>query len=103
MKLPNEHFNKLTPAEDERLALLIEECGEVIQIAAKILRHGYSSVNPLLPEEDQVQNRNALEKELGHVMNAIYFLADSGDVHYVMVDEERRKKARSIAKWLHHQ
>ena len=36
------HFNKLTPAQAERLAILIEECGEVIQAATKILRHGYT-------------------------------------------------------------
>lgn len=34
-------FNGLSPAEVERLALLAEECGEVIQTVGKILRHGY--------------------------------------------------------------
>lgn len=38
-----EHFNGLTPAEAERLAMLSEECGEVIQVIGKILRHGYDS------------------------------------------------------------
>lgn len=28
-----EHFNKLTPAEDERLAMLAEECAEVKKIS----------------------------------------------------------------------
>ena len=41
-----EHFNKLTPAEDERLAMLAEECAEVIQIVSKIQRHGYDSWHP---------------------------------------------------------
>lgn len=41
-----EHFNGLTPAEAERLAMLSEECGEVIQIIGKILRHGYDSYHP---------------------------------------------------------
>ena len=41
-----EHFNKLTPAEAERLAMLAEECGEVVQIVGKILRHGYDSQHP---------------------------------------------------------
>ena len=35
-----EHFNGLTPAEDERLAMLAEECAEVIKIVSKIQRHG---------------------------------------------------------------
>jgi hypothetical protein len=33
-----ENFNKLTPAETERLAWLIEECGEVVKAGSKILR-----------------------------------------------------------------
>lgn len=31
-----EHFNGLTPAEDERLAMLAEECAEVIKIGRKL-------------------------------------------------------------------
>lgn len=42
----SEHFNRLTPAQAERLAMLAEECGEVIQIVGKILRHGYDSTHP---------------------------------------------------------
>ena len=30
--------NNLTPAEEERLALLSEECGEVIQAIGKVLK-----------------------------------------------------------------
>src|SRR5579872_899269 len=37
---------RLTPAQIERLALLAEECGEVMQAVSKILRHGYESRNP---------------------------------------------------------
>ena len=36
-----EHFNGLTPAEAKRLALLAEECGEVLQAIGKVLRHGF--------------------------------------------------------------
>lgn len=42
----SEHFNGLAPAEAERLAMLAEECAEVIQIVGKILRHGYNSCHP---------------------------------------------------------
>lgn len=56
-----EHFNKLTPAQAERLAMLIEECGEVIQIAGKVLRHGYDSYHP---DNPAVSNRELLGREL---------------------------------------
>ena len=51
----------LTPAEAERLAMLAEECAEVIQIVGKILRHGYDSYHPADPE---TTNRDLLAKEL---------------------------------------
>lgn len=56
-----DHFNKLTPAQSERLAMLAEECGEVIQIVGKILRHGYDNFHPDRPS---VTNRELLGREL---------------------------------------
>ena len=56
-----EHFNKLTPAEAERLAMLAEECGEVIQMIGKIMRHGYDSYHPADPT---ITNRTLLGREL---------------------------------------
>lgn len=61
------HFNQLTPAQAERLAMLAEECGEVIQVVGKILRHGYDSYHPVNP---RVSNRSLLVKELRDV-NAV--------------------------------
>lgn len=48
-------FNRLTPAEAERLALLAEECGEAIQAIGKILRHGYESNHPEFTETNRTQ------------------------------------------------
>ncbi len=62
-----DHFNGLTPAQAERLAMLAEECGEVIQMVGKILRHGYDSYHPVNP---RVSNRDLLAKELRDV-NAV--------------------------------
>jgi len=56
-----DHFNQLTPAEAERLAMLAEECAEVIQVVGKILRHGYESYHPETPD---ITNRELLGKEL---------------------------------------
>ncbi|MGR3524882.1 MAG: hypothetical protein ACU0CT_02645 [Paracoccaceae bacterium] len=59
------HFNNLTPAEAERLAMLAEECAEVIQVVGKILRHGYDSYHPANPA---VSNRDLLAKEATEVV-----------------------------------
>jgi NTP pyrophosphatase (non-canonical NTP hydrolase) len=53
----------LSDAERERLAILAEECGEVIQIIGKVLRHGYESRHP----NGGPTNRELLESELAHV------------------------------------
>jgi len=94
------HFNQLTPAEAERLALLAEECGEVIQVIGKILRHGWDSRNPLLL--DSLTNRQSLEKELGHLSVALalmYEANDSGSLARMIAHDE---KLLTINQWLHH-
>ena len=98
-----EHFNKLTPAEDERLALLIEECAEVIQAAAKIQRHGYGSVNPMVISDVKETNRAFLEKEIGHVQHALFRLVKAGDVKADNIVREEVRKLKNIEQWLHHQ
>lgn len=59
---PDKHFNGLTPAEQERLVMLAEECGEVIQAVTKVLRHGYESCNPFTQGVET--NREHLLREI---------------------------------------
>ena len=72
------HYNKLTPAQAERLAMLAEECGEVIQIVGKILRQGYEGYHP----DDMLRttNRRLLRNELTDVLAVADELVDSGDI-----------------------
>jgi len=93
------HFNKLTPSQAERLALLIEECGEVIQAASKVLRHGYESVNPALTNSPT--NRQSLEKELGQLMFAADLIVEH-DLSPAAVAKAAKAKRESIRQWLHH-
>lgn len=95
-----EHFNKLTPPELERLAILVEEAAEVQQIAMKIMRHGYESAHPDNPDET---NRELLEKEVGHLQNSILFMMDGNDIDKENVSRFRTKKKKSIQQYLHHQ
>lgn len=99
--LPSEkHFNGLTPMEAELLAILSEECGEVVQIVGKILRHGLSSYHPSKP--DGLDNRRMLEKELGDVRAATALLNE----HYVLNEDairrHRDEKMRLLPRYLHH-
>ena len=94
------HFNELTPAEAERLALLLEEMGEAVQIIGKILRHGYESYHPDAPS---VPNRALLEKELGDVLAAIDMVVTADDVNPEQIEGHRLNKHHKVGKYLHHQ
>ncbi len=92
------HFNDLTPAEAERLAYLIEECAEVQQIACKVLRHGYNSLNPDRREDGP--NRAQLSRELVDLAGAIARMIDSEDVGPSVLKEADPKKGQ---RYMHHQ
>lgn len=94
-----EAFNKLTPAQTERLALLAEECGEVVQIIGKILRHGYHSCHP---NNLNCPNSDLLHKELGDVQAAISIMEEKGDLNYILLSEFKSGKLEGVKQWLHH-
>lgn len=95
------HFNSLSPAEHERLALLLEEMGEATQAIGKILRHGYKSFSPF--DKTETTNRSMLEKEIGDVMAALDLLYAAKDLFASNTEEARRKKHISVRRYLHHQ
>ena len=70
------HFNGLSPAEGERLAMLIKECGEIIQAAGKVLRHGYESHQG----DGGPSNRLSLCREIEDVQAVIAAMDWAGDV-----------------------
>jgi len=94
-------FNDLTPAEAERLFVLMEEMGESIQAIGKILRHGYESCHPNL--DAVATNRRSLEQELGHVTYAVAMMWAAGDLSRPNIDAHTAAKSESIKPYLHHQ
>lgn len=94
-------FNGLTPAEAERLALLLEELGEAQQAIGKILRHGYERYNPDL--DGGPTNRVALTVELGDVLAAMKMLAAKRDIPWKIVAGRASFKRLKVKKYLHHQ
>jgi len=97
------HFNQLNPAEAERLAILAEECAEVIKVVGKILRHGYESYDPTGKESGT--NRSLLEKELGDIKAINKTMEESGDVSRDLILDAMTDKWRKInieKKYIHH-
>lgn len=92
------HFNGLTPAEAERLAMLAEEAGEIIQVVGKILRHGYESHHPLQPN---VSNRDLLTKEVADFEAVSIKMRSVGD--FGAPGESRGEIWQRKLIWTHHQ
>ncbi|MEO1208414.1 MAG: hypothetical protein AAFX78_02630 [Cyanobacteria bacterium J06638_20] len=104
-KLPSFHSD-LTPAEVERLSMLAEECGEVVQAVGKILRHGFESYHPDdlfkgRPTPDAVSNRGRLQLELADVLAMCGHMENDGDVQ-ISTDDIENAMIRK-GKYAHHQ
>lgn len=88
-------------SELERLALLAEECAEVIHCVSKAIRHGYEAKDPT--DKMAMSNRGNLEREIGHVLCAIHLMASRSDVLWEHVVEWDREKAQKVRQYLHYQ
>ena len=99
----SEHFNKLSPAELERLALLAEEASEVVHMCMKIMRHGYENYHPRYPTRN---NRLLLALELGEMLGVFEAMKRAGDFRAEELGElglACHDKMRVAAPYLHHQ
>lgn len=95
------HFNKLTPAEHERISILNEEMGEAIQVIGKILRHGFNSYDPTI--EKSPTNRKLLEKELGDVRQAIIMMCSAEDIDAANIQKRIIHRHTLVKRYTHHQ
>lgn len=101
MIVETHHFNQLTEAETERLALAAEEMAEAIHAIGKILRHGYESTNPMTPQGPT--NRDWLEQEIAHVYVATRMMFDAGDIRRIACAVHEGVKTEMLHRHLHHQ
>jgi NTP pyrophosphatase (non-canonical NTP hydrolase) len=87
----------MTAAERERLTMLIEECGEVIQAATKCLRHGYESRHP----DGGETNRQYLTREYEDLLCVVWAMRQTGDIP--MVDQWPDENWQRKLRFTHHQ
>lgn len=73
---------------DEKLVLLVEECGEVIQAATKCLRFGYERNQP-----GYGVNKDVLAHEIGDLMGVV----DALTLDWKKVSLSRREKMLKAA------
>lgn len=94
-----EPYNRLTPAQAERLDWLQEELAEAIQAVAKIKRHGYESRDPT--KTGALTNRRDLEIELGQVLRAVQLLGAKEELSQLRIMEAYFMTTGS--RYMHHQ
>lgn len=99
LKMSTGFSTGLTPAEAERLAMLAEEAGEIVQACMKVLRHGYESYNPDRPSDGS--NRQQLARELGNFDHITTIMFDCGDYEMVDVRVGIDRKRRSLKHYAH--
>jgi hypothetical protein len=73
--MSEDNFNQLSPAETERLAMLFEEAGEIVQAVGKIIRHGYA-----MSYNDGLNNREALVSEIRDLRAVLRIMEVAGDL-----------------------
>ena len=94
-----EHFNKLSPEVAELLAILAEECAEVVQMVGKVLRHGIRE-NPYTG----ILNRIPLEEELTDVMAVVDLLCRAKVLDWSRINDQLPAKFAKLSRpgILHH-
>lgn len=89
----------LSPAQVERLVMLIERCGEVAVVAGKVLRFGYAGTSP----RTGLPNQMVLERKIGGALAMIDLMARREDVRLREVRTTRDWSCEHLGDWAIHQ
>lgn len=76
------------------LSKLIEECGEVQQVAGKII-----GAEGITHHWDGSNLRERLTSEMGDLMAAIRFVAEQNDLDWAAIEDREKEKLRLFHKW----
>lgn len=97
----------LSKGETERLAMLAEEAGEVIQAVGKVLRHGYESYHPAdlykgIAQPGAESNRDRLYNELCDLLGVLKLMTSKQDLKELSETQVRVAMERKL-KYSHFQ
>ena len=89
----------MTDAERERLVILMEECGEVIQACSKVIRSGWE----FKPHGGETSNADHLRAEMDDVLGMIWAIEQMDDAY---IGDSRMSPSQvweRKKRWMHHQ
>lgn len=93
-----DHFNKLTPANQELLVKLAEEASEITKAVCKVLLHGLESTEPGCA----LTNQEKLQNELGDLVFFLNLAMDYKLVSRKEIDKAAVRRSRRLNHYLHH-
>lgn len=94
-------FSGLKKSQRERLDMLSEEAGEIVQAIGKIGRHGYDSYNPDATNNND--NRDDLEHEIADLLGIVDKMNELGDINITRVNNLRLGVWDRKLQYTHHQ
>lgn len=89
----------MSPDEIERLIILAEECGEVVQSVSKVLRFGWEGRHP----DGGSTNIENLEKEVGDILTIVDHMMIRGDLDEDCIHTHKLHKYDKLMKYTSHQ
>ncbi len=92
--MSNRHPHPEQLAHQYEIGVLSEECGEVVQIIGKTLRHGYDSYNP--DDKSKRTNLDLIHDEIGDVLGATSFAVERGLLDVTKLENSRIDKLNKL-------
>lgn len=92
-------FNKLPPAEAERVAKMMGELAELQIELGAVLLHGWGNHHPF--DRPRLTNRQRVELELGDVFAVAELMHRNKDIDVNKAEEVGGTK--DVTRWMHHQ
>lgn len=74
------HFNRLTPAEQERLANLAVQAAELAAMCNKVIRHGWRAIDNSVTPSMTYNNRALLTDRMRDVFEGMYRMTLAIDI-----------------------
>ena len=96
-------YNQLTPGEEERLVMLIEDAGEVIRAASKVLRHGKVATDHVPAYPTRHYNSRDLAHRVGQFIGTADQMAKLGDVSGEIVQHSAERAWAAKQPYTHQQ
>ena len=94
-------FANLTEAQRERLLMLMEAAGRIVQTGCVAIRHGYDGYDP--NDEEQIPHSVSLERGIEYLLSVLTQMNKNQDITPDLSGEWLRMVWNTEREWTQHQ